>query len=501
MGILTYSFGVRAAELPADAKELLGKLPGKTISLDVVLSRAMKSSDSFEAVASQRPLAEVSSLSARASYDPTVTAKYQWGDNRNEVANVFVPGKIKNSTYGLGAKARLPTGTDITADFTTASNSYAFSTGSTSYYESKLSFGVEQSLWANAFGRATRSQVQAGIAADRATTAGLENSVESWAMGMMEVFYNAWLAKMRVNAMIENTKRRERLEKILRIKTRRGTAEEPDLLQVKSALIGAQAQEAEARQNLADRWQGLVITLKLPVDWLKIDPVLIPISIDDPVPEALRICKEAPAELNDDNEPANIRQAKASASAAESQFIASSSQSHPDLKLKASAASNGIDMTDRARTLEENRNFNDPAYFLGVELSMPLLSRQKEADYRTKLAEKNRTRAVADQAISEWRLRWLTGCETVRRLASTAEMMREALKNQDRRAQLDERRFGIGRSSILSVVQAGDDATTADLTLRGTEVQLRLAAWTVRRQFDGLKSYLTKLQNLEIPGL
>ncbi len=501
VGLVLQSALALTSTIPPDAQKVLNALPDKAITLDMVLAKSMSSSDSFEQVKSQFILTEVAGLGARAAYDPRFTLKYDWSDNRHEVSNAFMPSQFKSDSYGLGIRTLLPTGTAFSFDLSTGSNAFNIATNSVNYFESRAVFAIEQSLWANAFGRASRRNVEAGMDRDRATTAMVRDSVENWSLGMMRIFYDAWLAKTRHQAMVQNVKRRERLERILRIKTRRGTSEEPDLLQVKSALIGAKVQEAEAHQALIDRWQGLVVTLKLPRSWLEIDPAVIPINIDDPVTEALRICQKPPSALTEDNAPAGVRRLRADARAAENKFLAVRSQSQPDLKLKASAASNGIDANTRAQTLDETRDYKNPAYFLGLEFSMPLLSRQNEAEYRTALAEKTRTQAAARMGESQWELDWMANCASVQRLAKTQSDLREALQFQDRRARLDERRFEIGRSSILSVVQAGDEATAAELNLRGTEVQARMAAWTVRRQNDGLDSYLRRIEKMEFQGL
>lgn len=492
-----FSFSASGA-LPPDAQRILNQLPGKVVTLDVVWARAMQSSDSFEQVASQKALEGAGALKSRAVTDPRLTLQYNWSDNRHEVSNQFAPSDMKNSVYGLGLATLLPTGTGLNADLTTASNSLSVAGFSPNYYESKLTLSLTQNLWQDFFGEATRAQIRAGEWKDKAVRAGLEKSVEEWSLAIQNVFYDAWLAKMRAQAMAENTQRRRRLERIVRIKTQRGTSETPDLLQTRSAFLAAKVQEAEAVQALKDRWQGLVVTLKLPAHWIDIDPLLVPIELDDPIPSAWAKC-----ESRKDEWPAfsETEKARAEAKAAEARYRAAQSMTRPDLELKLSAASNGIDTSARSPTFDEIRDYSHPAYYLGVQFTMPLLSRGEEADYRTALAEKIRTEAGARLAESNLKLDRLSSCSTLRRWREALVQLKEARENQIQRAKLDERRFEIGRTPIFSVVQAGDDATLADLNYRSGEAQARMAAWKVLRLHDGFSGKIQQLAKMEIPGL
>jgi len=71
--------------------------------------------------------------------------------------------------------------------------------------------------------------------------------------------------------------------------------------------------------------------------------------------------------------------------------------------------------------------------------------------------------------------------------------LKQALKNQKERAQLEERRFRIGRVPTLTVIQAGDDATEAEINLSQSEIERRLAAWQVKRLAKDLEAYIKSL--------
>lgn len=496
--LLVSSVSSAKASLPSDAKKLIESLPNKAITLDVVLGRAIQSSESYRQVLAQFPLVEVPVIQARAAFDPIINAKYEWSDNRNETTNPAMPTNLKGSTYGLGISSYFATGTGVSVDLESGSSEFQFATQAGTQdinnFQTRMTLGIAQNLWKDAFGSATRSNEDAAERQKAAALAQFYDSIESWSFGIMNVFYDAWLAKMRAMAMQENLRRREKLERIMQLKIRRGTAELPDLLQVKSAHTAAKIQESEAMQNLKDRWQGLVLNLKLPESWLDIDPRLIPIDVDDPITSALQICRNPPSKLDPENAPNSVKRVIEDAKAADQRLRAAESMAKPDLKLRAAATFNGVDNVSRQTTFDEARNFENPGYSVGLQLTYPLYSRTEEAQYRSALAEKSRAEASARNAEDQWKLDWISGCSNLKRLSDSVSQLREARENQLRRARLDEQRFEIGRTQIFSVVQAGDDATLADLNLRTVEVQLRLAAWRIHRLNDGMKAYFQSLE-------
>jgi hypothetical protein len=70
--------------LPPDAQSLLNSLPEKSVTLDVVLERAVKESDSFKALKAEEMLIELPKLEAEALTFMNLTASSDYTDNQFE---------------------------------------------------------------------------------------------------------------------------------------------------------------------------------------------------------------------------------------------------------------------------------------------------------------------------------------------------------------------------------------------------------------------------------
>jgi translation initiation factor 2 alpha subunit (eIF-2alpha) len=79
------------------------------------------------------------------------------------------------------------------------------------------------------------------------------------------------------------------------------------------------------------------------------------------------------------------------------------------------------------------------------------------------------------------------------RLEKSFKQLSDAYAKQQERSRLEEERFKIGRTGTFQVIQAGDDATFAEFSLRTVEVERRMAAWKVRKQAGRAKPWLESL--------
>ena len=237
--------------LPQDAREMLDSFPGRAISLDLVVGRAMQYSDSFKGVKSAFAGIETSLLDAEAPYDFSLNFGVERVVNKNEPVSAFSPNRIFQTEYSVSTAKLFPTGTLLTAEITNGSTLIGFQTvSSNSFFESVGSFKLTQSLLKDSFGSGSRKNRYAGEKLRDAAEQGFQESVEQWTSDLITLFYNAWLAQTQTKAAIANIKRRERLVNVTRIKLRRGTSERPDLLQVEAALLDSKTRFQSTEQNL-----------------------------------------------------------------------------------------------------------------------------------------------------------------------------------------------------------------------------------------------------------
>lgn len=479
------------AELPADASQLLKTFPDRAISLDLVVGRALSDAETFKQIKATALLSELPHLQALAPLDWRLSLKTDWTRIQNEQFTPYAPQESRSLINTLGVQKYFSSGTGLGVELSHGRSELRFTQAGIppGYYESRLGVQLSQKLWQDAFGNATRRSLESGILAKEASLLGVRAKSEDYVRSLIGVFYEAWLAKARVKAAVDNVSRRQRLARIMNIKVQRGTAEEPERLQVASALSMAETQEDEARQNLRDQWYALVLTLKLPESWLEIDPYEVPIVLDEPMLAAEAKCEKVKEVEKNYRATAVIRAEKESA-AAELQYEAAKDSLRPNLELTAKAIANGINLSDRNATVGEATDFEHPGYLVGLQLTMPWSHYQEQIRVRQALTEQQRAKAAVVDVKDQWRKQWRSGCDNLVRLKSAEKRSSQSYEAQEKRARLEENRYSIGRTSILAVSQAGDDATATELGWRQTQVALRLTAWEVQRLSNGYEKYL-----------
>lgn len=475
---------------------MLDSFPGKKVSLELVLGRALLKSDSFKAVYAAFEAIDVPFLRSRAGYDWQVTGSGSRMVNKNEPQSPFSPSQTISNAAGLGLSSAFSTGTAFDFKLTHGFTDLTFGMPITfpPYLETKATLDVRQDLLSNVLGYGARRAHQAGDLGREAAEKGFLDATESWALGLVQIYYSAWLAQSQARAAVETVARRARLVEVTQLKLRRGTAEQPDFLQVKSALNQARVQQGQAAQVLGDRWRGLVLSLKLPEDWLTLDPLEIPMELDAPVEAAQAACGEDPRKTSPAQTVATdqaFKQAEAARLTAER----AGNANLPSLQLVGQLATNSIDGSDLGLTFAETFRATYPSWTLGLSLTVPLLRYAERAATSAAVAEFIRADALSAQAQANLKLDWLNGCSDLKRLTEAQEWLRQAHKDQAERAKAEETRFGLGRSQTLLVIQAQDEAAQADLLLRSSQVEHRLAAWKVNRLRGQVLSYLNDLKS------
>jgi len=488
------------SELPKDAQELLKTLPTKRLELDFVVGKAAKVSDSFRIVQAQRLTTDVASLQAQSILDWKPYLKVGVTDDRRQPTTPFSTSRVQGNSITLGAQTVFQTGTVLAAELSKGSTELQFenpmigNNGVLEFAETKATLTLSQSLWQNAFGDGIRARMEAAEKASEAAVLIADDATDDWMLGLIQVYYNAWLAKAQALAADTSLARRERLLSMVQILANRGTAERPDLLQVQSAVDATRVQADRAAQAVGDVWRSLLTALKLPREWFKIDAKKVPIALDDPMTEALALCGTENAILPAPEANLSVRKAKLQVAAASAQDRAADSQLRPDLSVTAQLANNAIDNTPSDdQSLSDFAGFDHPAWTIGLQFSMPIGFTAEKAQKLSAAADLIRADAAVQQAQDQHATVWVNQCLDLFRLNRAYAQLESSYVKQRERASLEEQRFRIGRSGTFQVIQAGDDATQAEMAVRAMEVERRLAAWRVRRQAGQGRAWLEGL--------
>lgn len=500
---------VQAAPAPdtLSAQEIaaaLSLLPEGKVTLPFVLARGYKATATFEAIESQLKRLDVPYLQSRTPLDYTLFVNGARIVDKTEPLIQFSPTTRLSTEISAGVATYFRTGTELSAEIEYSNTDLAFGAVAVgadtpqTFYQTRGELNLKQNLWRDAFGYSTRLGLDAGEKLRQATLFQYKESVEEWALNLIQVYYQAWLAQNRAKAAQANVDRRERLLRITRIKQRRGTAESPDVLQATSAVAQSEVQLSSAKQSLEEIWRQLVIMLDLPATWMGVDPVQIPIAMDDSLEEALQFCDSREGAPRPPATSSSILKFEHQARAAGLQLKRAENALKPDVDLLFTFATNGVDNFSRSEALNETVSVDHPTWIVGLTTTFPLGKYGAKADRSAALAELERSEALLRGARDNLVTTWLNTCADVRRLRSSVDLLQNALKSEEQRLTQEERRFEIGRVPMINVIQAGDDATRVELELRQAETNSRLAAWRVLRLARSMKEYLDSLPKTKL---
>lgn len=478
------------AKIPAKAEQLLSMLPGKKLTLDFILKKAMQESSSFQALEAGLVQAESTSLSADGPYDWTLLGSYSYLDSRADAASPFNPRGTEARGWNVGVRKRLPTGTSLEAKYGNSFNRIFFADPAfriPDYYENSFSASLSQDLWANFLGQSSRAGQAALVKESEVQKLDYEEAKEKWSLDIIDQFHKAWLAQRRLSSARENFERRQELLQVTRLKSRRGTAERPDVLQVESAFLLAESAVSQAEIELDHIWRSLVVMLNLSEEWLAVPAALIPIELSPAPKRAVEVCEAG----TDPNATRKVQRAQLGLEAAELAFKRAQSDQRPRLQLVGTYETNGINRVNSESRTETLKSIH-PATKVALQLEIPLGDSSQRSQSLQARANLIRSRGELEAVRDTATVNLKQNCEYLRQAKGALEAATKASSNQRERIRLEERRFQVGRSTTFQVIQAGDDHANTDQTKNQNEVALRQLAWEVIQESVGLEPFFEK---------
>ncbi|NCN28159.1 TolC family protein [bacterium] len=485
-----------------DINEALKQLPGNALSLPFILDQAIRYSDSFQSIIGTLPASKAPELAALAPLDVLISAQFAYTNNDQEPSSSTSSTTVdKNKTYTLGLSKMFVTGTTLTASIEADDNngtvtSTSSTTGVTSSAgftttESTVTLGLEQSLWKDFLGYSTRKKVRAGELEGSVVFDQVVEATEDWTLGIAQTYYQAWLNKQRTIAARAKLKRQEELSRITKLRVRRGSSARPELLQIESAAIAAKTEEARVSEELNQSWRLLIATVKLPRAWFKIDPVQIPMILEQQPKELDAFCSEATALLTAPTpdqekikslvgENPKVERYRKSAEASELKLQAQRMDARPDLKVFGQYGANAYD-DKLGSSLSEATGFDHDFWTVGIKLNMPLGFRANRAQVYQETANRLRSQAEASGAQTYQELDLLQACSDVTRLKADSIRLDSAVAKQKERSKLEQQRFATGRIPILNAIAASNDLSDTELLATQNKTLMHLSYWQLRK--------------------
>ena len=477
------SYAVEKSEAVKAAQEI--KQP---LTVEAILAIAVKNSDTFKSVMSSFYAIKQEEYLSKIPTDINIRSQvgHMFSPSSPEIMNrpptniftssnpSFIPmSSRKGYYYNLQTDTYFQTGTKTILSFN--NNTYA----DIDTYASEAQFKISQSLLKDAFGYQTKRLKQAGRLITKANKEFLALDIENWALDIIDVYYRAWQLRSEIQAAQNNLSGRRRLLNITKVKLRRGTAERSDLLQVEGSLLETQIRLNSAKESLMNIWRDLVIQLKLPDNWLTYDPLEIQMSLDST--HDLQDC-----DIKD--HPKASTQTKYWQYLKEASLLKKKSSKNaflPNLQLTL-----GLSSINR----EGPSSFESPRGFIGLEFDMPLSHFREKAELSENLAGYAKASAITSFLQGQDQIQWTNNCSYFKHLKDVIDLRYENLKKQRERNTLDERRYRLGRMSLLEIIQSGDEAISSELLWNQSRVDLKLNSWKMQQASGKLRGLIEQMQ-------
>ncbi len=495
-----------SAALTPQARSYLEKLPEKKITLPVVIKLALENADAYRiygfdyATADLEELGQVSPLT-----DTYFTAGGQYIDDNSVKPNPFQPLRTKRWEWNTSLQKNWGTGTTTSLGWIHDTNALEFELPPglagdflTDYKQSIASVQLEQSLLKDSFGSTYRDKLQAARKRSQAIKWKAREDIEGVTLQFVSEYYNSWLLQEQVKSLQEQVQRQERLVKILSQRNKKGVVETPELMQFKALLASTKSRYSQAQSMLANQWQKLVTSLKLPSELAYVDPIEIPTSIDDPGFTSLKACaQKAPTKT------AGIHSIEKNLEALDSDYQAAQGDSLPDLKFVAGYRGNSIDASasETVRNVfrgnQENSFGRGPAWNAGLQLIWPLSNSASQAQRAQKYIQREQTSARLRLAVDDLQTTWKDVCRRLKVELENERRYRQVVSEQKNRVRAEERRFRLGRSRVDQLVTAEDDLGSWEYNSQQKAIEVRQLAWQVQKMsgqlYETLSPYIDNL--------
>lgn len=461
-------------------EKAIDELPNKTLSLEFVTFRAMKSSDSYHAIKSDTDKTKALNLVSQTPYETFLYSKVTDINNKNEPITPFAPFRQNTRAFVVGAKKYFATGTSLNGEVNRSHSVMKFggtSPFSLDFYQTIGSISLNQNLWKDSFGYASRKGEEASLYNMKINELSILESRQVWFFDLTKLYYMAWFLQTRVKEAYDSVQRRERLLEITKLKLNRGTSERSDLIQVQSSLDQARINLMAMKQQLEDIWRNLVVALGFPDQYLSIDPMKIPTKIDSPELKAEELCQKFIQDQSTNS--TSLVKLQTLLKQQELELEKYENLKKPEASLSFQAVSNGIDAR-ASQSYSDVRDFNYPAYTVGLNLNVPLNFYAEEAQLVQARSNKLKTSYLVSQATDQEKVNWINSCKDFKRNNENIKMLTQVVENQNLRSKLDNERYQVGRVGLINVIQTYDDLTAAHLQLRENQMTAKLLAWKIQ---------------------
>ncbi len=426
------------------------------LTLDQVSDIALRNNFDIQLARFDAQYEEADLGRALAIYDAVVEAEAKYTDDKRKAGSALAGTELDTREYNFGISKKFTKGTTLEVDFDNE-RSWSDSPYATinPAYDSSLKLSVTQELGKNLFGIQDSSDVEiTKIDIKNAQYTSLDKIEEM----LSEIHKTYWgiarhlrVVKIRTDLL----KEAERLFEVNKEKLQRGIIEKPQLL----------ASEANLRQREID----LILArnevefyknkLKLQLNLEEKDRSILPIeeiNVPGRSPKLEEVLKTAFASRRDYIKAKNEIESK------KIKLVMKENNLWPEINLEGSIARNGLD-DQFSSALEEIFSEENPEYFIGLKIKLPIENRKAKSEFNKTEIEKAKAVVNLKKIEREIFIEVKDALRDCAVLEERAIKQENVIKLQQEKLRAELARFEYGRSDTDTVIRYQDDLLSSQL--------------------------------------
>jgi outer membrane protein TolC len=440
---LSFAF---SKDLPSEEKETPHTL---FLSLSDITTLALKNNLDIKIAKLDALISGTDLENSQSIFDTILSLSAYTSEDELDKSTTLLGKKSITTDYDISLEKKFPTGTTLELDLSNERNwsDSPFITTNPSH-DASVELSITQELAKNTFGLIDRGTVAMTKLAIKNAELSTVDRIENTIANVQKTYWYLVLAQENVILKKKMLKEARRLYDINKEKFRVGMIEKPDLLASEANVALRETELLIAENQLKNASEDLKLLLNLktsqavvPEESLRFWPVSV--SFTDSLKEAIMLRRDYARAKNElDRLNINLQMKKNSL--------------WPQVDLEATLKRNGLD-ADFSQAVQEITSENNPYYYVGLKVKVPLENRSARSNYRKADFEKSKAllklKKVEEKIAVEID-------EKVREV----ELTKETYLNRVRTAELQQKKleaelklFNAGRSSSFRVINYQED--------------------------------------------
>jgi outer membrane protein TolC len=443
----------------------------QAITLEEYLIQVSKNNRSFQAIDASLSAAETRYEGADLELSPFLTASAAYTDDKsNGYLGSLATSHAQTRSYSLGLNKKFSSGTQAavvaSVQAINAEGTAAGTATSTDVHVGSMAISLSQSLWKDFFGRSTRLRWERQEAQQAQEKSRYNLNAKQAQIQAEGIFWDLVYLEEEWKIRKDSLERAQRIEGWVKRRAGNGIGDRADVL-------NAEALRASRQLQLNMTEDNLFAARKNFADQLELGP-------NDPIPklEANLDKERSPLSFADGAEvKGKILRLDSYLAALEARSLMVSSREaeekvRPDLTLEGSYRTNGYDTTDSAAIGKMNDK-DKPVAYVGVKFNWALDWGTTGAIKSTANADAMAAKLTKERKLLESETAWTELARRHKELSNSIRLAEITANLQNARANAQRDKLSKGRTVLLDVVTAEQDAAESALNMKKMKVEQR----------------------------